>query len=636
MRGLGMFCPKGPHMLRNLIVIAMLAAFLRLGADAAYAAGDPPGRVGRIAYIEGAVSFHTAGQQAWSPAPLNYPVIAGESFWTEPGARLELQVGAAAIRLDDTTALDVIALNDRSTRLFLAQGALNLHLEALPPGGVEIATPRGEVRLLDPGTYHIAASDAADTAPGWLQTMVLDGRARMSGLRSGVEILAGESAVLQGDPPRVTLSEASATDFDNWALARDERERTALSYLSPETTGAADLDAYGNWSSDPGYGAVWFPTAVAADWAPYRYGHWAWVPPWGWTWIDDAPWGFAPFHYGRWVEIDGRWGWCPGERVARPIYAPALVAFIGGAEFGIALAAGPALPAVGWVPLAPHEIYRPDYPASITYIRNVNVTSVSRTEITSITKVTVVNNVTMAHFHNNAAATVVPAAAFTGAAPVQKAVVAVPREHLAEAHVAPRLNHLQPSAASRAGAVVPAAATVPEPHAPAQLAPPRTVPAALPPGNAAAKSPAASPIWRPDSERPAPHAPAPLPPEVRGPTAPSPPRPAAPSGPSAKVEPQTVMAKSPPHSVAVAPRPPTAVLSARPAAVDARPAPPRAVAHPVQQTQLAPTPQGWVRKPVAAAPHQAAPPAHAPAHGQPQAKDQGKPGGRPDDRHPGG
>ena len=623
-------------MSRKSILTAALAAFLSLAAGAAFAAGDPPGRVGRIAYVEGAVSFHTADQQAWSPAVLNYPVIAGESFWTEPGARAELQVGAAAIRLDDTTSLDVVALGDRATRLFLAQGALNLHLEALPPGGVEIATPRGAVTLLAPGTYHIAVSDAADTAPGWLQAMVLDGSARMSGLRSGVEIRAGESAVLQGDPPRVTLSEASATDFDNWALARDERERereqTALRYLSPEATGAADLDAYGSWGSDPGYGAVWYPSAVAADWAPYRYGHWAWIPPWGWTWIDDAPWGFAPFHYGRWVEIGGRWGWCPGERVARPIYAPALVAFIGGAGFGVTIAAGPALPAIGWVPLAPHEIYRPDYPASVTYIRNVNVTSVSRTEITRITRVTVVNNVTVAHFHNNAAATVVPAAAFTGAAPVQKAAVAVPHEHLAAARVAQRLGHLQPSAAARAGAVVPAAAaSVPEPHAPARLATPK----ALPPRNAKAASPPSGPIWRRDSEHPEPpHAPAPSSPEVRGPAPPSPPHAAARSAPFGAAKPQTATAKSPPHGGApVAPHPPQAVLAARPAPVAERQAPPRAVAHPVQRAQLAPTPQGWRRNPAGAPPHQAAAPAHAPAHGQkPPAKDQGK----PDERRPSG
>ena len=151
----------------------------------------------------------------------------------------------------------------------------------------------------------------------------------------------------------------------------------------------SDLDAAGKWATTPAAGPVWYPTAVAADWAPYRYGHWAFVAPWGWTWIDDAPWGFAPFHYGRWAQFDGRWGWSPaarswpvevvvrdpgddrhdppveqGREFERPVYAPALVAFIGGGGFGISLSVGGTMAAVGWVPLAPDEPYHPWYHAS--------------------------------------------------------------------------------------------------------------------------------------------------------------------------------------------------------------------------------------------------------------------------------
>ncbi|MFO1296524.1 MAG: DUF6600 domain-containing protein [Rubrivivax sp.] len=84
----------------------------------------------------------------------------------------------------------------------------------------------------------------------------------------------------------------------------------------------------------PDYGAIWYPSTVTAGWAPYRYGRWAWVRPWGWTWVDEAPWGFAPFHYGRWVHWHGRWCWAPGGYVQRPVYAPALVAWVGGPGLG--------------------------------------------------------------------------------------------------------------------------------------------------------------------------------------------------------------------------------------------------------------------------------------------------------------
>ena len=89
-------------------------------------------------------------------------------------------------------------------------------------------------------------------------------------------------------------------------------------------------------------------------WAPYRFGHWTWLSGWGYTWVDQAPWGYAPFHYGRWAYIGGRWGWCPGTFVARPLWAPALVAWYGG---GTGLRGHG--PVYGWVPLGWREPFVP-------------------------------------------------------------------------------------------------------------------------------------------------------------------------------------------------------------------------------------------------------------------------------------
>src|SRR6202011_5172879 len=113
----------------------------------------------------------------------------------------------------------------------------------------------------------------------------------------------------------------------------------AARYVSRELPGYEDLDDYGDWRPNPEYGTVWMPR-VEAGWAPYHYGHWRWIEPWGWTWIDDQPWGFAPFHYGRWAYIGNRWGWVPGTVIVRPVYAPALVTFIGGAGWSLALSVG--------------------------------------------------------------------------------------------------------------------------------------------------------------------------------------------------------------------------------------------------------------------------------------------------------
>jgi len=162
---------------------------------------------------------------------------------------------------------------------------------------------------------------------------------------------------------------------------------------------------------------------VPAGWAPYGMGHWAWISPWGWTWVDDAPWGFAPFHYGRWTMFHNRWCWVPGTYVRRPVYAPALVGWVGGPRFNVSISVGSA-PAVGWFPLAPREVYVPTYRVSPHYVQQVNITHV--TNITNIT--TIVNNpqqaVTHVDYRNRHfphAVTVVPETVMVNRQPVAPA-----------------------------------------------------------------------------------------------------------------------------------------------------------------------------------------------------------------------
>ena len=211
-------------------------------------------------------------------------------------------------------------------------------------------------------------------------------------------------------------------EFGAWAAQRNgaEDQSPTARYVPRGVVGYPQLDAYGSWSQDAAYGAVWYPHLSTPDWAPYRYGRWDWLEPWGWTWVDDAPWGFAPFHYGRWVYVGASWCWAPGTYVRRPVYAPALVAWIGGPHLSVGLTLGGG-PAVGWVPLAPREVYVPTYRVSPGYVRNVNVTHV--TNITNIT--TIVNNPQQAvsdrDFRNRKfphAVTVVPASTLTGRQPV--------------------------------------------------------------------------------------------------------------------------------------------------------------------------------------------------------------------------
>ena len=226
---------------------------------------------------------------------------------------------------------------------------------------------------------------------------VWKGEGVATGQGPSVEVHRGDQARFSdGDSLNHEIAGVPDFDgFDDWCRVRNQREDHYQSarYVSPDVIGAEDLDDYGTWRVLPTYGAVWVPR-VDAGWAPYRYGHWVWVEPWGWTWVDDAPWGFAPCHYGRWIFYRGYWGWVPGPARVRPVYAPALVAWVGGSHLSVSVSFGGGS-GIAWFPLGYGEPYIPPYGASRNYFHNVNV---SNTRITNITNITnnyyVTNNTT--------------------------------------------------------------------------------------------------------------------------------------------------------------------------------------------------------------------------------------------------
>jgi hypothetical protein len=349
-------------------LIALIAALLCLPALA-----DPPGRVGRISYLSGAVSFYADAEDDWQPAELNWPLTSRNSLWTDIGARAEVRIGAVSVRLDAGTQADFRVLDDAALDVFVPRGSLGVRLSRIEKSDRYIvSTPDAIFYLSANGRYRVDV----DNDRGESRITVFSGTAQLDTPNSQVNIDPGRAMRIKVANGQVDfhIEAAAATDMDQWALARDEQFRAAERALaphavSPAMTGYEDLNAYGTWSQEPEFGAVWYPQVDAA-WVPYRYGRWGYVRPWGWTWIDDAPWGFAPFHYGRWTQVRGRWCWHPGRYAARPYYAPALVSWIGGSGSGVSLTAGS--PAIGWMPLGPRDYYRPWYGHSNAYINHVN------------------------------------------------------------------------------------------------------------------------------------------------------------------------------------------------------------------------------------------------------------------------
>ncbi|ANB16956.1 DUF6600 domain-containing protein [Dokdonella koreensis] len=382
--------PRSPTpMLRALLALVLLTL-------AGSVLADPPGRVVRMSYISGNASFQPGGDDRWSEALINRPLVAGDRLYTDRDSRVELEVGAAVLRADDRTSLAFLDVTDDIVQVELTQGTLNLKVKRLFDGQTyEIDTPTLAFVVDRPGSYRI------DIAPEGDSTMltVFDGSGSVYGQNSAsYRVESGQAYRFYDSSLRdyEAMDLPRNDDFDRWCFERDGRyERSvARQYVSEEVIGYADLDGYGSWSTDASYGAVWYPTSVSVGWAPYRYGRWSWIDPWGWSWVDDAPWGFAPSHYGRWVYVGSRWGWCPGPRHVRPIYAPALVGFIGGRNWSLSISSGGG--PVGWFPLGPRDVYVPWYRSSRNYFTNVNVTNIRNT--------TVINNTYITNVYNNYAA----------------------------------------------------------------------------------------------------------------------------------------------------------------------------------------------------------------------------------------
>jgi hypothetical protein len=415
---------------KSLFVAVLLAAMPAL-------AQSPPARVGRVSLVEGTLAFYQAGDPDWSRANRNLPVASGEWFATDQQSRAGLRIGAASVGIARDTRLQVADLREKTMQLTLPQGRVNLDWRRLKSDDTpEIDLSRGAVWLLQPGIYDI--DSGAPDQP--IRVTVFAGSARFAGGGIDQTVKAGETLVLIGTETLSSSTEtATADDFSEWCRAHDYHpDRLAAPYhVSPAMTGYEELDSYGQWVTAPNYGTVWYPQSVAADWTPYREGHWVWIEPWGWNWVDDEPWGFAPFHYGRWARVEGRWAWVPGQFVPEPVYAPALVAFV-----ALPVAAGPV---VGWFPLAPGEVYWPTYARDTAYIQNLNIANVNIVTIRNVTRIVAREPfagpppaVVHQRFANLASAVIAPARAFATAARVAVAAVAVPAPLLQRAAITVR------------------------------------------------------------------------------------------------------------------------------------------------------------------------------------------------------
>src|SRR5947207_1267322 len=391
---------------------SLLGPILFLGASSGAWAAPPPapaipaadapiGRTPpRLSYVDGEVSFWRPGASNWAPAQVNTPLAAGDETYTGNRGNLELQIGARAfVRAWGDTQLGLVNEEPDFLQLKVTAGHVSLDLRSVEPGHtVEVDTPAAAFTIDAPGYYRVDVSPERTTF-----ITRRSGRAPMTPAGGqAVAIAPSEEIVLDSVPaPSIQSFVAPALDvWDTWNYTGPDEliDSMGARYVPAGVYGVDDVDHYGAWSVVPTYGPVWVPRAVATGWAPYSTGRWVADPYYGWTWVDEAPWGWAPYHHGRWVNVDGYWAWAPGPIVARPVYAPALVAFFGGPGVRVSVGA----PFVSWVALGWGEPLIPwwgseRFVGHASWVgwggpRIVNNVVINRTTVVDVRNVTVYKN----------------------------------------------------------------------------------------------------------------------------------------------------------------------------------------------------------------------------------------------------
>jgi hypothetical protein len=403
-----------------LVALGIVAA---LGGDPTPAwADDPPAPAAqptdptpaRVSYIHGEVSFWRPGAPEWAQARMNTPLAHGDLLYTGPAGTVEIQFGPRAfVRAGNETQIGLDNQEPDYVQFRLMAGHAALDLRELPAGHtVEIATPGAAFTVERVGYYHIDLGEDSVT----LRTHRGGAATMTSPAGTAMPVAANQQITVIGtESPRIETGPATGlTAWDNWNYQRTAYllQPALTQNIPPSVYGGESLAQHGTWRSVESYDSVWVPAGVAPGWVPYSTGRWIWDPRFGWTWLDDAPWGWAPYHYGRWVFVGGYWAWAPGPIVVRPVYAPALVVFLGG--HGVTAGVRP----VHWAPLGWGEPItpwwgRPGFIGVATWYgwggpRVVNNVVVNRTTTkVNVTNITVYRNV---HVHN--AVVAVPADRF--------------------------------------------------------------------------------------------------------------------------------------------------------------------------------------------------------------------------------
>ena len=311
----------------------LAAAFLVVSASA-----ESKARIVRLSEVQGTVQIDRATGDGFDKAFINLPVIEGSKLKTGKDGRAEVEFeDGSALRLapDSEIAFTRLALGDDGQKLSTVQlvsGTLYANLRPKKSGQksdqILLNFARESVTVSESAHFRVELADATATLAvfkGKLSATTPSGQFELAEKHTATIDLAKDDLAKDaagGDPAKkdtfAIAKNYEAEPSDAWDRQQTEyHDRYASaggsSINSPYGYGMSDLNYYGSFMTVPGYGNVWQPYFIGANWSPFQDGGWAFYPGAGYMWVSGYPWGWMPYNYGNWAFAPGfGWVWQPG------------------------------------------------------------------------------------------------------------------------------------------------------------------------------------------------------------------------------------------------------------------------------------------------------------------------------------
>jgi hypothetical protein len=314
----------------------LAAAFLVVSASA-----ESKARIVRLSEVQGTVQIDRATGDGFDKAFINLPVVEGSKLKTGKDGRAEVEFeDGSALRLAPGSEVGFVhlALGDDGQKLSTVQlvsGTVyanlhpkNAHDKEKTGDQFQLNFARESVTVSEAAHFRVELADATATLAvfkGKLSATTPSGQFDLAEKHSATIDLANNELAKDNaanDPAKkdtfTIAKNYEAEPSDAWDRQQtDYHDRYASAggsgMNSPYGYGVSDLNYYGNFMTVPGYGNVWQPYFIGANWSPFQDGGWAFYPGAGYMWVSGYPWGWMPYRYGNWAFVPGfGWVWQPG------------------------------------------------------------------------------------------------------------------------------------------------------------------------------------------------------------------------------------------------------------------------------------------------------------------------------------